>query len=182
MAKSWEVMEKQGCGIWEKGQADGVYFCAGEAWLQHLSAQERAGLRADFCSMLRATLCPPGFNSCKGFAPFISALVFICSSASSHCSCPAVPLQHRPEQGKPHAGFSHPPCPAAAPLDSSNFRFSFFSLGGFYLPPPSTPKNPKVSCTQLSVYQHESCIPSTSQATRGTFHHKDSPVCNKLVK
>ncbi|KAL2307209.1 hypothetical protein Nmel_000159, partial [Mimus melanotis] len=53
---------------------------------------------------------------------------------------------------------------------------------GFYLPPPSTPKNPIISCIQLSVYQHESCIPSTSQATQGNISPQRFPNLQQTGK
>lgn len=148
--------KKQGCGIWEKGQTDGVLFLSQERPGCRISrVQERAGLNA-FCSMHRATLCPSGFKNWQWTRSFYFCIVFICCSASSHCSCPAVPLRHRPEQGKPHADFTYHPHPH-----------------------PRTPLYPAFSsaCTNTNP-----AFPAHHKLLTATLHHQDSPICNKVVK
>lgn len=119
--------KNKGVGFGKRDKLMECYFCP----VRERPGCSTPGSRKGQGSMLSASCSEQpsallALTAGNGLAPFISALEFICSSASSHCSCPAVPLQHRPEQGKAHAGFSHLPCPAAAPLESSNFRFSFF--------------------------------------------------------
>lgn len=48
VAKSWEVMEKQGCGIWEKGQADGVLLLCWRGLAQHLQCPGKGRAQCRF--------------------------------------------------------------------------------------------------------------------------------------
>ncbi|KAM4793632.1 uncharacterized protein ACIQIH_014501 [Cyanocitta cristata] len=47
---------------------------------------------------------------------------------------------------------------------------------------PIHAKNPIISCVQPSIYQHESCIPSTLQATQGITSPQRSPSLEQIGK
>lgn len=113
--------KSKGVGFGKRDRLMECFFCPrrGLAAAHPVSGKGQGSMFSARCTQQPSALL--ALKAGSGLAAFISALVFVCSSASSQCSCPAVPLWHRPEQGKPHAGFAHPPCPAAAPLQSSNF-------------------------------------------------------------
>lgn len=97
------------------------YFCPrrGLAAARPVSRKGQGSMLSAQCTEQPSALLV--LKASSGFAPFYFCPHIHLLQCQLTLLLPSCTPVAQTRAGKPHAGFAHPPCPAAAPLESSNF-------------------------------------------------------------